>query len=49
MKGCMCAECKWAKSTEDPELIICDNISADDYGMKLFAGFDSCDEGEIEV
>ena len=47
-KGCMCAECRYAKKTEDAEIIKCGNLFADDYGMKLYLAFDSCDFGEVE-
>lgn len=47
--GCMCAECQYAGKTERPYIICCRNPAADDYGMRLFAAFDGCDFGAVEI
>lgn len=47
--GCMCAECRFAKKTDDPNLVLCDNWESEYYGSEMDDRGDSCDFGEVDM
>ena len=47
--ACMCAKCKFAKETENQDLVLCDNWESDYYGSEMDDRCDSCDFGEVDI
>lgn len=46
--GCTCGECKHARETENPDLILCDNWESDNYGSEMDKE-DECEFGEVDL
>lgn len=45
--GCMCADCKFAKGTEE-NMALCSNWDSEAYGMEMDLVGDGCDYGEVD-
>ena len=43
--SCWCRKCVFAKDTEDPGVIICDNWDSEYYGAEMDKEYDGCEDG----
>ena len=46
--GCMCADCRFAKGTEE-NMALCSNWDSEAYGMEMDLVGDGCDYGEVDI